>query len=123
MPVKIHLENPLLGNNCYVGSNTTPLTWNLITGTTTPPPPYTPITGKAGYVQFKDNFEIAEITENELVDNTWKAPKATGCGGTLELLINPIINTTVGLPSEPGENSTTLENTIASSPVESVNTH
>jgi len=34
LPVKIHLENPLLGNDCYIGSNTNPIIYNLTTGTT-----------------------------------------------------------------------------------------
>ena len=48
MPVKVHLENPFLGKNCYVGSSTSPITWNLTTGETNPPAPNTKIKGKAG---------------------------------------------------------------------------
>jgi hypothetical protein len=120
LPVKIHLENPLLGSECYVGSSTNPIIWNLTTGTTESP---TPITGKPGFVSFKDEFEIVEITENELVDNTWAAPEATGCGGALSFLINPIINLTVGLPSPAGKNSAQLQNQIAVATRNSVNTH
>ena len=39
LPVKMHLENPFLGSNCYVGSSSSPLIWNLTTGTTAPPAP------------------------------------------------------------------------------------
>ena len=31
MPVKVHLENPLLGSGCYVGSNHSPMIWKLTT--------------------------------------------------------------------------------------------
>jgi hypothetical protein len=72
--VKIHLENPFLGSGCYVGSSSSPLTWNLTTGTTAPPPPNTPITGKAGFVEFLEEGRIAVSKEAVLVDNAWSAP-------------------------------------------------
>ncbi len=123
LPVKIHLENPFLGSNCYIGSSSSPLKWNLTTGTTSPPPPNTPISGKAGFVNLKDNFEIAELTENELVDNAWSAPGATGCGGfLLELLVDPIIDSQFGTTTA-GHNSARLENSISTATVGSVNNH
>jgi hypothetical protein len=123
LPVKIHLENPLLGSACYVGSSTHPIIWNLTSGTTSPPAPTEPITGKPGFASLKDNFEIAELTENELVENNWAAPEATGCGGALSALINPIIDTTVGLPAAAGKNSAKLINNIAVATKVSVNEH
>ena len=51
LPIKVHLINAALGNNCYVGSVTNPINLNLITGTTAPPPPNKPITGKEGDLQ------------------------------------------------------------------------
>ena len=123
LPVKIHLENPFLGSNCYVGSSGSPIKWNLITGVTSPPAPNTPIAGKPGFVNLKDNFEIAELTENELVDNSWSAPGATGCGGfLLELLVDPIINSQFG-STTAGHNSARLENSISTATVGSVNSH
>jgi hypothetical protein len=112
MPVKVHLENPLLGSNCYVGSSTNPIIWNLTTGGTTPPPGVEPIHGKPGFVNLIDESEIVELTEDELVENDWPAPEATGCGGALELLIDPIIDTSVGLPAAAGKNVARLENNI-----------
>ena len=123
LPVMIHLENPFLGSSCYVGSTSHPIIWNLTSGTTSPPAGFTPLTGKPGFVTPKDEFEIAELTENQLVENDWEAPKATGCGGILSALVDPIINATVGLPATPGENSATLNNTIAIATKHSVNTH
>lgn len=113
LPVKIHLENPFLGSDCYVGSDSDPLIWNLTTGTTSPSPPASPMTGKAGFTAVTESEELTELTENELVDNTWSAPKATGCGGALALLVDPIVDTTVGLPAEAGTNSALLKNTVA----------
>jgi hypothetical protein len=123
MPVKIHLENPFLGGSCYVGSSSAPIIWNLITGTTSPPEPNSPITGKPGFANLKEEFEIAELTENELVDNAWAAPEATGCGGLLSVLVDPIIDLTVGLPAAAGKNTAILENTIDIATVGAVNIH
>jgi hypothetical protein len=113
MPVKFHLENPFLGSSCYVGSSGTPVIWNLTTGTTAPPPPNTPITGKAGFVEFLEEGRIAVSKEATLVDNAWSAPGATGCGGFLvELLLNPIINAAAGLPAAAGKNTAILNNEL-----------
>ena len=38
MPVKVKLSNPFLGSNCYIGSNSNPITLNLTSGTTSPRP-------------------------------------------------------------------------------------
>ncbi len=123
LPVKVHLENPFLGSSCYVGSSSSPLIWNLTTGVTSPPAPNKPISGKAGYVELKENFEIAQITENSLVENAWSAPAATGCGGVLSFLVDPVIDSQIGLPSAAGNNTAILNNTIDSATVGSVNAH
>lgn len=113
MPVKVHLENPFLGSNCFVGSSSSPIVWELTSGTTSPPPPNTPITGKAGKIQFLEGGRILRLNENELVDNAWSAPGAGGCGGILAFLVNPIINSQIGLPSAAGKNTTILKNTVS----------
>lgn len=123
MPVKVHLENPFLGSSCYVGSSSNPMIWNLTTGTTTPPPPYTPITGSPGSPEFKEELRITQINENELVENDWKAPEASGCGGILSFLVDPVIDSTIGLPSAEGINVARLKNTIDQASVGAVNSH
>ena len=86
--------------------------WNLTTGSTTPPAGTAPIHGKGGTFTFLEEAQILKITGTELVDNGWSAPGATGCGGfLLELLVNPIINSTVGVPSAAGKNVAVLGNT------------
>ena len=47
-PVKVKLENPILGEECYVGSDTEPIVLQLTTGTTKPPSGTAPITGNPG---------------------------------------------------------------------------
>jgi len=112
MPVKVHLENPFLGKSCFVGSSSSPITWNLTSGLTTPPKGTEPISGKIGEIEFLEEGRILKITGNELVDNAWSAPTASGCGGILSFLVNPIINGQIGLPSAAGKNTARLENTL-----------
>ncbi|MGH2938697.1 MAG: hypothetical protein ACRDPE_11330 [Solirubrobacterales bacterium] len=110
LPVKVHLENPLLGSGCYIGSSSSPLIWNLTTGTTTPPAGVTPLTGKGGTLSFTEKSQIAHITGSSLVENNWAAPGASGCGGFgVELILNPILNSQVGVPSAAGVNEAKLE--------------
>jgi hypothetical protein len=111
MPVKVHLENPFLGKNCFVGSSTSPITWNLTTGTTAPPAPNKAITGKAGFIEFLEEGSIAFDKEATLVDNAWSAPTATGCGGILSFLVTPIINAQLGTTTA-GHNTAILNNEI-----------
>lgn len=108
LPVKVHLENPFLGNNCYIGSNAHPVIIELTTGTTSPPPPNTPITGSPGTEEFNESFTIITIKNNVLVNNSFAAPKAEGCGGIFAFLIDPIVNGKLGLPSAAGHNKAIL---------------
>jgi len=113
LPVKVHLENPFLGKNCLVGSSSSPITWNLTTGKTSPPEPNKPITGFAGEGELLEGGRIFILKNNKLVDNAWSAPGATGCGGFLvELLLDPVIDVGAGLPSAAGHNTAILNNTI-----------
>jgi len=115
MPVKFHLENPFLGSNCYVGSASNPVIWKLTSGTTSPPEPNKPISGGAGLLTFLEEGRILNLAGAKLVDNSWSAPGVSGCGGFLvELLLNPVINTSSGLPAAAGKNTAVLVNDIYS---------
>lgn len=111
LPVKVHLENPFLGKNCFVGSSTSPIVWKLTTGTTAPPEPNKPITGAGGKAEILEEGAVLKLNGNSLVDNAWSAPKATGCGGILGFLVNPIVNTQLGTITA-GHNTAILNNTI-----------
>ncbi len=114
MPVKVHLENPFLGSGCYVGSEGSPLVWKLTAGTTSPPAPNKPISGAGGEGEFLEGGRILRLKGNKLVDNSWSAPGATGCGGFLvELILDPIINAAAGVPAAAGKNTAILNNTIS----------
>ncbi len=124
LPVKVHLENPFLGSSCYIGSSSSPLLWNLTTGFSKPPAGTTPLRGTAGALEFFDEGEVIEFEKASLVDNGWSAPGASGCGGfPFEYLINPIINSTVGVPSAAGKNQAILKDNIFVAEAAGVNAH
>jgi hypothetical protein len=110
LPVKIKLENPLLGSECYIGSNSEPIELALTTGATTPPAPNKSIHGKAGTLTTKSGGEIAVIKNNTLVGNAFAVGKAHGCG--LLGILDGLIESKLGLPSAAGKNTATLNNTV-----------
>src|SRR4029077_303140 len=112
LPVRIHLKNPLLGSGCYIGSEASPIQLQLTTGTTAPPEPNKPISGKLGFFTEEGEGLILVTNENSLVDNAFSVPAAEGCGGSLAFLINPIVNTKIGLPSTAGHNTAILNGTL-----------
>jgi hypothetical protein len=105
LPVKVRLENPLLGSECYIGSESKPLTLNLTTGATTGGP-----TGKPGTQSTKEEGGILVISGVSLVNNTFTAPGATGCG--IFGLLDGIINSKIGLPAAAGESTAVLNGKV-----------
>lgn len=112
LPVKVHLENPFLGSSCYLGSNSAPVVIEFTTGTTEPPPPNKPITGAPGETSLNAAETILTIKNNSLVNNSFAAPGANGCGGLFSFLIDPIVNSKLGLPSAAGKNTAILKGTL-----------
>jgi hypothetical protein len=112
LPVKVHLETPsgVLGKNCYIGSVTNPIKFNLIIGTTNPPPPNQPITGVAPEASQDEVLEIIKLENGQFVDNSFAAPGASGCVltlfGFIPISINGLVNSQSGLPSPAGTNET-----------------
>ncbi|MGD9735526.1 MAG: hypothetical protein AB7V58_07965 [Solirubrobacterales bacterium] len=115
LPVKVHLENPLLGNNCYIGSNAKPIVIAFTTGTSGS------LQGEAGEISFNELFDRTIVTGSKLVNNTFAAPAAAGCGGPLiNLVVDPVVNSMVGLPAGSGTNSAILEANFETGAAESV---
>lgn len=112
LPTKIKLSNSFLGNNCYIGSNAKPVVIALTTGETSPPPPNEPIHGAAGTLVENEAATMATLSGGSLVNNTFAAPGASGCGGLFSFLIDPFVNSIVGLPSPSGSNTAVLEGKI-----------
>lgn len=107
LPVKFHLENAILGSNCYIGSNASPVVIPFTTATSGK------LKGSAGEVTFNGPGTITTISGGKLVNNTFSVPGATGCGGFLiEYLLDPLVNSIVGVPAGSGVNSGILEGKI-----------
>jgi hypothetical protein len=108
LPVKVKLSSPLLGEGCYIGSNADPIAIPLTTGAISPSPLHRPIKGKPGHAHFKDEYNLVTISEDSLVNDSFPAPRATGCGGMLAFLVTPAINAELGLPVAAGANEAVL---------------
>lgn len=113
LPIKVHLINGVLGNNCYVGSASDPITLNLTYGTTSPPPPNEPISGVIPEISFSESPNIIHFKNGTYVDNSFAAPGANGCVltlfGFIPISINGLVNSQSGLPSPAGTNETVQE--------------
>jgi hypothetical protein len=116
LPVRVHLENSFLGNNCFIGSKAHPVNVEFTTGTTSPPLPNLPITGKVGEVEGKDEGALVIVHNNSLVNNSFAAPVAEGCGsqilfGLFTGIIDGAVDSSLGLPSAAGHNTAILNGT------------
>lgn len=112
LPLRVHLENALLGSGCYIGSASEPVKFELTTGTTSPPSPNEPITGSRGTAEIKDEGGFVIDTGAKVVDNSFSVPGATGCGGLLAPAIDAAIDLKLGLPSAAGNNTAILEGNL-----------
>jgi hypothetical protein len=112
LPVKVKLSNAFLGESCYIGSNSHPIVIEFTTGATSPPPPNKSIHGKAGTFGEEDDFALIRFTNNTLVNNSFAAPGAEGCGGIFSFLIDPAVNAELGVPAAAGNNTAILNGTL-----------
>ena len=112
LPVKVKLSNPFLGEGCYIGSEAHPVVIEFTTGTTSPPEPNKPISGKIGKFEEEDSFALIRLKNNSLVNNSFAAPGAEGCGGLLSFLIDPAVDAEVGIPAAAGHNTAVLTGTV-----------
>jgi len=110
LPMRVHLINPVLGSKCYVGSPSNPILLHLTTGTTSPPPPNTPISGVDPTIEFDVPREAILAKNGKFVDNAFAAPGASGCTltlfGFIPVSINGLVNTQSELPAPAGTNET-----------------
>jgi hypothetical protein len=106
-PVKFKLVNPLLGNNCYIGSDETPIVLNPSLSV-----------GPGGGL-FIENDPAPTIHPDTFVlgingavasDSTFSAPGVTGCGpgGVANVAVDEALDASSGLPAASGANSLTL---------------
>lgn len=123
IPLKVHLSNELLGEDCYIGSDTEPIVLHLTTGNTSPPEEVEPLKGFEGEGEALKKGKktlITTIRNTKLVDNDFAVPAAKGCGGEEEGLIDKLVNLDIGLPAAAGKNSATMIASLADSPAEYV---
>jgi len=120
LPVRLHLNNAILGSACYLGSKSHPVTFNLTTGTTSPPAPNKPIKGAVGELEFKDEFQLVIIKGNKVVDNAFSTPGTEGCGGIFSFFINELVEKILGVPSAAGHNTAILEGSLQNATAEAV---
>lgn len=97
LPIRVHLINPVLGSNCYVGSASNPIVLNM-SETVEPEFSIDPETGIVGFL------------DGVYADDTFSAPGASGCRltlfGFIPISINGLVNHTAGLPAGSGSNET-----------------
>jgi hypothetical protein len=103
LPARIKLDNPLLGGSCYIGSSTEPLQIDFTTGRSGD------LEGTPGSRSFNPEYTFGSVKGTRLVNATFAAPTATGCGGILSYFVDPLVNSILGLPSASGKNSAILE--------------
>ncbi len=120
LPSKIKLSNPILGSSCYIGSNSSPVVIDFTSGETAPPPPNKPIHGSAGTLFVNETGTLISLSGGSLVNNSFAAPGANGCGGLFSFFIDPLVNSLIGLPSPAGTNSAVLEGKLSSGDAEAV---
>ncbi len=120
LPVKVKLGNVFLGSECYVGSSSDPIDLNLTTGATEPPAPNKSIHGAKGTFEGLEGGLITQLSGGSLVDNSFAAPEATGCGGIFSFLIDPVVDSTLGLPAAAGHNTAILNGKLDIASAEAV---
>jgi hypothetical protein len=103
LPIKVKLDNEVLGSSCYIGSDAEPIVLHLTTGTTKPSPPNQPISGSRGTLEGAGKGKIVKIKGNSLVDNNFAVPGANGCGSNP--LIDLVVDAGIGLPAPAGLNT------------------
>jgi hypothetical protein len=109
-PLKIKLTSPVLGEHCYIGTDSDPIRVALTEGVTDPPLPNMPIDGALGPLSVSEEGLFA-VPGNSLVDNAFAVPAASGCGGSLAPAVDEIIDSKLKLPSPAGRNTLVLNNT------------
>ncbi|MFH9617951.1 hypothetical protein [Streptomyces pratensis] len=105
LPVKIRLENPLLGSNCYIGSSSNPV---LLRPGNISAPSFAASRFDADGTPDQDEGSLIQIALSGAAqgDSQFSVPKAAGCG--LGGLLSWAIDLKVGLPAAAGSSNLVL---------------
>ncbi len=114
LPARIHLENAILGSSCYIGTESSPVELSFTSGESGA------LKGTAGTFTHNEKFTLLTFTGGKLVDGLYAAPGVNGCGGFFSFLIDPLVNSILGLPAGSGSNAAILEGTIQSGQAKAV---
>ncbi|MFD6359990.1 hypothetical protein ACFWFX_09060 [Streptomyces roseolus] len=109
IPVRIRLQNPFLGDNCYIGSKSNPI---LLRPKNLTAPGF-------GATRFDGDGTAAEEGEMSRLDllgatqydDGFSVPGASGCGLGWFGIIDAAVNLKTGLPSGAGKNKLLLNDT------------
>lgn len=115
LPLDVLVSTPtgLLGSDCTIADTANPILPNLTTGTTSPPPPNTPITGAVGKLT-STSEGLLKVKGMTLVDNSFAVPGAANCGPIG--ILDPILDLDKGLPSAAGSNTAILSGSAYTAP-------
>ncbi|MGW1226231.1 hypothetical protein [Streptomyces sp. NPDC001478] len=107
LPVRVHLKNSLLGDNCYIGSASEPIVLRP-QNATQPSLAIQRFDGNGTSNPAGGAMLRFALTGNSQADTTFAVPKASGCG--LGGVLSWAVNLKEGLPSLSGDNHITLNN-------------
>ena len=115
LPIDVLVSTPsgLLGPDCTIGDQASPITLNLTTGTTDPPAPNTPITGAVGTLS-SDNQGLLTDDGITLVDNAFAVPGTDNCG--TDGVLDEVLDLDKSLPSAAGNNTAILSGSSYTAP-------
>jgi hypothetical protein len=112
LPIKLHLQNPMLGPSCYIGSDANPIVLH---------PENTDLSNaQFNTANFDTNgtpdpngaLQSVDVTGATQGDTSFSVPAATGCGPGG--MFTAFINAKGGLPSPSGNNSVVLNDASTS---------
>lgn len=105
LPIRLKLSNPLLGDDCYIGTEEEPIDITLNGDPDTMGGHQSPIPGDDG-----NEYAGHMYPHLEASDSDFAVPGATGCGPFG--LLNGLVNLRAGLPSKGGNNSIWTETSM-----------
>lgn len=118
LPIRARLKNPSLGEACYIGTSTSPVTMPLTTGATSPREPNKPIKGSPGEHESKEGGNLVLYKNDTLAENDFAVPGVKGCG--FGELFNSIIDSRFKLPAAEGHSTAVLRGTSEFASAEAV---